>query len=88
MNNPTTRHSPLPALLACAATGCLSILAIYGLLAPNPIIARLPYALLISGVSLVIAWPIAARSKLTRKWTVAVYVMLFLLIVLLQAGLR
>lgn len=86
--NLTRTHSPLPALLACAVVGCMVILAVYWLRAPNPILARLPYAVMVSVLPAVIGWPIAAWWRLSRKWVVVVYVGVFVVTVLVQAGVR
>lgn len=83
----TRSQSPLSILLACAVVGFLFTLAIHALRGGYPP-ARMAYAIFVTGVPVIVAWPIAAWLKLSRKWIVVVYVGVFVVIVLVQAGVR
>lgn len=87
MATSNTKQSPLHTLLPCALVAVLFTLAINALRGGYPS-ARMAYAVFVSVLPAVVTWPTAAKLKLSRKWTVVVYVILFLLTVLLQAGLR
>lgn len=85
--NLTRTHYPLPTLLACSVVGFLFTLAIYMMRGGHPS-TRIGYAVFVSVLPAVIAWPVCARWRLSRKWTTVVYVGVFVVTVLVQAGVR
>lgn len=83
----TPNPSPLPTLLACVVVGFLFTLAIYMMRGGEPS-TRVGYAVFVSVLPALIAWPIAAWWRLSRKWATVVYVGVFVVTVLVQAGVR
>lgn len=75
-NLTSTNHSPLPTLLACAVVGFLFTLAIYMMRGGEPS-TRIGYAVFVSVLPALLTWPIAAWWRLSRKWAIVVYAILF-----------
>lgn len=83
----TRTQSPLPALLACAVVGFLFTLVIYMMRGGEPS-TRVGYAVFVSVLPAVIAWPVCAWWRLSWKWVVVVYVGVFVVTIFIQNELR
>ena len=75
-------------LLTSSAVTFALILIVYAIRAPQPIIGRVPFAIMVCGLPLLISWPIAYWLNLSKWKTVVLYAVLFVLSLLFQGWLR